>query len=76
MENPAIDMKDSANAPLNLSQHILPLKQLQHAFLQWAIENKVSMSLLRVFQIYGEGELSSRLYPSLIKAAKAGQDFL
>ena len=67
--------KIPANAPLEpISTYPASKAAASIAFLQWAIENKVSMSLLRVFQIYGEGELSSRLYPSLIKAAKA-EDF-
>ena len=42
---------------------------------QWALENQVRLQYLRIFQVYGEGEDESRLYPSLKKAAKAGEDF-
>lgn len=45
------------------------------SFLQWAKEKDVSLSIKRIFQVYGEGEDKSRLYPSLIKAAKDGKDF-
>jgi nucleoside-diphosphate-sugar epimerase len=45
------------------------------AFLQWAAENNVSLSIKRIFQTYGEGEESSRLFPSLVKAARNGEHF-
>lgn len=45
------------------------------AFLQWARQHHLSMSLLRIFQVFGEGEASSRLWPSLRQAALAGEDF-
>ena len=45
------------------------------SFIQFAKENGISLSLLRLFQIYGEGELSTRLYPSLKKVALTGNDF-
>ncbi len=68
--------KIPSNAPLEpISSYPASKAAASIAFLQWAIENKISMSLLRVFQIYGEGEQSTRLYPSLIKAAKAGDNF-
>ena len=41
---------------------------------QWALEKKVSLKILRLFQIYGEGELKSRLWPSLVNKAKRGED--
>ena len=37
------------------------------AFTQWALQNDVSFKVLRLFQIYGPGELETRLWPSLIK---------
>lgn len=33
-----------------------------------------SLSISRFFQVYGEGEAASRLYPTLIEAAKSGKD--
>jgi nucleoside-diphosphate-sugar epimerase len=42
---------------------------------QWAIQHQVKLRYVRIFQVYGEGELSSRLYPSLKSAARAGADF-
>ena len=43
---------------------------MQFAFTQWALQNQVSLKILRLFQIYGPGELNTRLWPSLIKAAQ------
>ncbi len=45
------------------------------AFLGWARECHIHLKLLRIFQVYGEGELATRLWPSLRDAALAGQDF-
>lgn len=45
------------------------------AFLQWAEEKKVYLEILRIFHVFGEGELESRLWPSLRKAAMSGIDF-
>ena len=44
------------------------------AFTQWSLEQNVSIKILRLFQIYGPGELSSRLWPSLVNAARANKD--
>jgi len=41
----------------------------------WSIEKKVWLKNLRIFQVFGEGELESRLWPSLRKAALGGQDY-
>ena len=45
------------------------------AFSQLAIERKVELILLRIYQVFGEGETESRLWPSLRRAALAGEDF-
>lgn len=45
------------------------------ALKQWAEENDLNLDILRVFQVYGEGELPTRLWPSLRSSAKAGKDF-
>jgi len=44
-------------------------------FSQWALENKLKLKYLRIFQVYGEGEDQNRLWPSLKKAAKSGEDY-
>lgn len=36
---------------------------------------EINMKYLRLFQVYGDNENESRLYPSLLKAAKAGENF-
>ena len=45
------------------------------SFTQWAIKNQVSLNILRLFQIYGPGETGTRLWPSLIKAARENRSF-
>lgn len=45
------------------------------AFLGLARENDLQLKLLRVFQVFGEGEPESRLWPSLRRAALSGSDF-
>ena len=40
----------------------------------WSVENKVKVKILRIFQVFGEGELNSRLWPSLKFAAENGTD--
>ena len=45
------------------------------AFIQWALEHNVSLTIQRIFHVYGEGEDPSRLYPSLMSAAKNNEDF-
>lgn len=45
------------------------------ALIQWAEEHGLSLEILRVFHVYGEGEADSRFWPSLRRAALAGDDF-
>jgi len=45
------------------------------AFEGFAREHGHLVKLLRIFQVYGEGEQANRLWPSLRKAALAGEDF-
>lgn len=45
------------------------------AFYQFAVQHQVKFSYHRIFQVYGEGEAATRLWPSLKKAALAGEDF-
>ena len=44
-------------------------------FAGWAAINKVSIKILRIFQVYGEGEKETRFWPSLKKVAEQGLDF-
>jgi len=44
------------------------------AFQALVRELKVSMKMLRVFQVYGPGEAEGRLWPSLCAAALSGED--
>lgn len=45
------------------------------ALKQWAEEHQLTLEILRVFHVYGEGELETRFWPSLRRAALAGEDF-
>lgn len=45
------------------------------AFKNFAVLNNVSVTYLRIFQVYGEGEVETRLWPSLRNAAISGKDF-
>lgn len=45
------------------------------ALRQWAEEHQLTLEILRVFHVYGEGELETRFWPSLRRAALAGEDF-
>lgn len=46
------------------------------AFHALACEENLELLILRIFQVYGEGELQTRFWPSLRKAALAGENFL
>lgn len=45
------------------------------AFYQFAVHHQCKFSYHRIFQVFGEGEAETRLWPSLRKAALAGEDF-
>ncbi|WP_298231551.1 NAD(P)-dependent oxidoreductase [uncultured Azohydromonas sp.] len=45
------------------------------ALTAFAAEHGLRMHWLRIFQVYGEGEPATRLWPSLRAAAQAGRDF-
>jgi len=45
------------------------------AFASLTTELKLKLSVHRIFQVFGEGESEGRLWPSLRKAALAGEDF-
>jgi nucleoside-diphosphate-sugar epimerase len=44
-------------------------------FSGWGIDKLVNMQILRIFQVFGEGEPQSRLWPSLREAALLGSDY-
>lgn len=44
------------------------------AFYQLAVDLGLRLSIHRIFQVFGEGEADSRLWPSLRRAALAGED--
>lgn len=46
------------------------------ALTQWAEEHVLSLEILRVFHVYGEGEADIRFWPSLRRAALSGADFM
>lgn len=45
------------------------------ALRQWAEEHQLTLEILRVFHVYGEGEAETRFWPSLKRAALAGENF-
>ncbi len=45
------------------------------ALCQWAKEHNINLEILRVFHVYGEGELETRFWPLLRKAAFSGENF-
>ena len=45
------------------------------ALLQWAAEYDLHLEVLRVFHVFGEGELETRFWPSLRKSALSGVDY-
>jgi len=64
------------DAPLEPTQTYPASKAMSSiAFYQFAIQHRVKISYLRIFQVFGEGESVSRLWPSLRKAALNGEDF-
>ena len=46
------------------------------ALAQWANEHGLSLDILRVFHVYGEGEESRRFWPLLCQAAQSNKDFM
>lgn len=64
-----------ANAPLEPTQTYPASKACASiAFQQWARENDLSLIINRIFQVYGEGDARTRLWPSLREKALAGDD--
>jgi nucleoside-diphosphate-sugar epimerase len=65
-----------AEAPLEPTMSYPTSKAMLSVMLNgWTAINNLKLKYLRIFQVYGEGEQESRLYPSLKKAALEGKDF-
>ena len=45
------------------------------ALRQWTCEHQLSIELLRIFHVFGEGESKTRFWPSLRRAALSGKNF-
>jgi nucleoside-diphosphate-sugar epimerase len=45
------------------------------AFQSFAQQHQLQLKILRLFQVYGDGERETRFWPSLRRAAFAGEDF-
>jgi len=68
--------KIPVNAPLEPIDAYSSTKAAASILLQgWGVNKKVKLHILRLFQVYGEGEPSYRLFPSLKRAAENGLDF-
>ncbi len=64
-----------ADAPLEPSASYPASKAAASvAFYALACEKALQMDIMRIFQVYGEGELETRFWPSLKKAAQTGED--
>lgn len=64
-----------ADAPLEPTNAYAASKAAASIVLrQWAEEHQMSLEILRVFHVYGEGESEIRFWPSLRRAALAGDD--
>jgi nucleoside-diphosphate-sugar epimerase len=64
------------NAPLEPTQsYPISKAAASIALAGLARKKNLEMLILRIFQVYGEGELESRFWPLLRKAALAGKDF-
>ena len=67
--------KIPVNAPLEPTNTYSASKACASiAFTQWAQQFGMSLRILRLFQVYGEGELSSRLWPTIKRHALDGSD--
>ena len=65
-----------SNAPLEPTNSYAASKAAASiALCQWAEQHQVSLEILRVFHVFGEGEMESRLWPLIKRAAQDGQDF-
>ena len=65
-----------SNAPLEPTNSYAASKAAASiTLLNWAEENALSLEILRIFHVFGEGEPQSRLWPSLKNSALNGKDF-
>ncbi|QNG27888.1 NAD(P)-dependent oxidoreductase [Synechococcus sp. HK01-R] len=65
-----------SDAPLEpTSSYAVSKASATLALTQWANEHHVNLDILRIFHVYGEGESTSRFWPSMRRAALAGDDF-
>ena len=65
------------NAPLNpVGSYPVSKAMFYHAVMETLNSCNVDYIYCRFFQVYGLGEDSKRLYPSLIRAAKNNEDFI
>jgi nucleoside-diphosphate-sugar epimerase len=64
------------DAPLEPTQSYPTSKaEASRAFSDFALKEEVELLILRIFHVYGEGELATRFWPSLKVAAEKGEDF-
>jgi len=48
---------------------------LSTALYSWTLDKKVEVQILRIFQVFGDGELDNRLWPSLKRSALKGENY-
>ena len=66
----------SSTSPLNpTNSYAVSKSTATLAFTQWANENNLSLEVLRIFHLFGEGEAKTRFWPSLRFAALSGDDY-
>lgn len=64
------------NAPLEpVNSYAVSKAAASIALSQWALQHQLSLEILRIFHVYGEGEAPTRFWPLLRKAALYGDDF-
>lgn len=66
--HPATELRPALSYPVSKAAASM-------AFLGLAREFQLRLQILRIFQVFGEGESTTRFWPSLREAALAGRDF-
>lgn len=66
--HPAAELKPVLSYPISKASATIALTGCARL-------NNLQMEILRIFQVYGEGEAEQRFWPSLRKAALSGEDF-
>ncbi len=66
--HPATELRPTLTYPISKAA-------ASSALLGLARNRALRMQLLRIFQVYGEGETATRFWPSLREAARSGRDF-